>query len=363
MNHKNKHLKSIIAAGATLAIGGTAMAKRCGRKKGKVAQMRKSLRKKLRRKKGLRAKLRRLREDYGIYENEYGELFIENSALEAVMDEYDLYEEDAIDLIMESYEIEEEEMINEAMEFELYSEGLDDYDPRKMKDTFGQVRKDVQGYRDLKKLGVTPSDQAKQNYKNNAIAAAKSAALPAGALAAGAGALAVRKAMKKRAARKRRGFLGRLREDYGIYENEYGELFIENEMIDYVMEEYDLYEEDAIDLIMESYEEELEELEENAAREVVDASHHQVSVDAYRQYKQAEEDEGDADRNLARGGKHILGGIKRAPRSEQDRAGEGAVRFKNREDDGDMDGKFIDSGIKRPMGAGRKIAEDSDMGF
>ena len=74
-------------------------------------------------------------------------------------------------------------------------------------------------------------------------------------------------------------------------------------------------------------------------------------------------DEGDADRNLARGGKHILGGIKQAPRSEQDKAGKEGVRFKNRVDDGDMDGEFIDSGIQKPMGSGRRIAEDSDMGF
>ena len=205
-------------------------------------------------------------------------------------------------------------------------------------------------------------------------------------------------------------------------------------MIDYVMDEFDLYEEDAIDLIMESYEKELAEaqlalpapegaegkkglsrkakvgigaaaattaigggilarkamkkrkarkdaegadckkgakcgkkhLREDAlsvAHEVSSASHHHVADDAHKLYRQAEMDEGDADRNLARGGKHILGGIKQAPRSEQDKAGKEGVRFKNRVDDGDMDGEFIDSGIQKPMGSGRRIAEDSDMGF
>ena len=284
------------------------------------------------------------------------------------MEEYYLYEEDAIDLIMESYEIEEEEMINEAMEFELYSEGIEDYDPRKMKSTgkalYGAGKDAYNSYRG--KEGALDRETARKNLAAAGKSFGKASAAPAGAAALGATALLARKAMKKRQMAKKRGLFGRrLREDYGIFE-ENGELFIENEMIEAVMEEYDLYEEDAIDLIMEAYEEELEELEsleENAAKEVVDASHQQVSVDAYKQYKQAEADEGDADRNLARGGKHILGGIKRAPRSEQDKAGEGAVRFKNREDDGDMDGKFIDSEIKKPMGAGRKIAEDSDMGF
>ena len=52
-----------------------------------------------------------------------------------------------------------------------------------------------------------------------------------------------------------------LLESYGIFEED-GELFIENEMIEAVMDEFDLYEEDAIDLIMESFEEELTEFSE-----------------------------------------------------------------------------------------------------
>ena len=52
-----------------------------------------------------------------------------------------------------------------------------------------------------------------------------------------------------------------LMESYGIFEED-GELFIESEMLEAVMEEFDLYEEDAIDLIMETYEEELEEISE-----------------------------------------------------------------------------------------------------
>ena len=53
----------------------------------------------------------------------------------------------------------------------------------------------------------------------------------------------------------------RLREDYGIFEED-GELFIDTEMVEAVMESYELTEEEeAIDVIMESYEEELETLD------------------------------------------------------------------------------------------------------
>ena len=68
--------------------------------------------------------------------------------------------------------------------------------------------------------------------------------------------------------RKNRGLRGkirrgikRLREDYGIYE-ENGQLFIENEVLDYVMDEFNLYEEDALAIIMEAYEEEFFDWEE-----------------------------------------------------------------------------------------------------
>ena len=47
-----------------------------------------------------------------------------------------------------------------------------------------------------------------------------------------------------------------LEEKYGIFEED-GELFIESDVVEYIMESYDLSEEDAIDVIMESYEEEL----------------------------------------------------------------------------------------------------------
>ena len=76
------------------------------------------------------------------------------------------------------------------------------------------------------------------------------------------------KAKKEAEARRNRGLRGKLRrlreeeefmleEKYGIFEDENGDLFIESEMVEYVMDEYDLYEEDAIDLIMEAFEEEL----------------------------------------------------------------------------------------------------------
>lgn len=85
-----------------------------------------------------------------------------------------------------------------------------------------------------------------------------------------AGVYMAHKAYKKHKEEKRknRGLRGkirrgikRLREDYGIYE-ENGQLFIENEVLDYVMDEFNLYEEDALAIIMEAYEEEFFDWEE-----------------------------------------------------------------------------------------------------
>ena len=377
--------KAKVAAGVALAAGGALAARKIAKKR--------------------RAK--KLREDYGIFE-ENGELFIENEMVEAVMESYELSEEEAIDAIMESYE---EELSEAEGQLELPAPDGDE-------------------------------EEGKKGLSRRAKAGIGAAAALGTAAAIGGGVkVAKKRAAKKRAAAEEearrnkglRGKLRRLREDYGIFE-ENGELFIENEMVESVMESYNLTEDDAIDLIMESYEEELSEAEgqlalpapgdeegkkglsrrakagigaaavttvaggallarkaakkraakkaaaegkkgvkcgkkrlrEDAlsvAHEVSSASHHHVADDAYKLYRQAEMDEGDADRNLARGGKNILGGIKQAPRSEQDKAGKEGVRFKNRVDDGDMDGKFIDSDIQKPMGAGRRIAEDSDMGF
>lgn len=83
-----------------------------------------------------------------------------------------------------------------------------------------------------------------------------------------------------------------LMEDYGIYEDEYGELIIEDQLIEYVMESYNLYEEDAIDLIIESCEDEIEDLlesvelliedynlEEDEAMELVLESYEDIILD------------------------------------------------------------------------------------
>ena len=179
--------------------------------------------------------------------------------------EEDLLE--AVDILVEEYGIDEDEainMISEQYEIELYNEGIRDYvgDPRNLKNSVNEFKQNVNNipktYKELEKIKRVPENQEKINsiidkqvndIKQSGKQVAKDAAIPAAATVVG-GALLLRKAAK---ARKRR----RLREDYGIFEDEYGELFIESEMVEYVMDEFDLYEEDAIEVIMESYEEEL----------------------------------------------------------------------------------------------------------
>ena len=310
---------AVVGGAGAVAAGGVLAVKAVKKHKAK---------KEAKSKKGLRGKLRRLREGeefmleekYGIFEDENGELFIENEMVEYIMDEFDLYEEDAIDVIMESYE-EELDLLDE----ELYSEGKYVGDPRNLRHSAPEFAGDVRNYVSSRRGG---DDQYKQVAKDNLKASgkqfAKDAAIPAGAagaaLAAG-GTILAAKAIKKHRDNKK-GKKGR----------KCGKKHLR---------------EDAL----------------SVAHAVSSDSHYHVSDDAHRLYRQAEMDEGDADRNLARGGKHVLGGIKQAPRSEQDKAGKEGVRFKNRVDDGDMDGEFIDSGIQKPMGSGRRIAEDSDMGF
>ena len=199
-----------------------------------------------------------LEEIFGIFEED-GEIFIESDIIEYIMESYDLSEEDGIDVIMESYE---EELYSEAEED--WKEKVGKYvgDPRNLKNSGKNLKDNAIAYKNAIEVGNSMraggfegetgmEAHHRKEFTNAGKQFAKDAAIPAAAIG---GALVLRKMAK---ARKRR----KLREDYGIFE-ENGELFIENEMVEFVMESYELSEEDAIDVIMESYEEELMEDED-----------------------------------------------------------------------------------------------------
>ena len=192
-NKRQKYVKAGGALAGGAAVGGAALAYSAYKKHKENKRKNRGIRGMIRR------GVKRLREDYGIYE-ENGLLFIENEILDYVMDEYDLYEEDAINLIMESYEIEEEELYSEAEEIELYSEGLADYDPRKM----GKNARNLAlagGTHVMAKMSGTDSQETRNDVRKAAKEFGKSAAVPTGIAAAGGAALAYR-AMKKRKAKK-----------------------------------------------------------------------------------------------------------------------------------------------------------------